>query len=104
MEIETKESGLLDALTDSYSFRRNPVQWSIFYGASLATGVMFIILCTLSVWSISIGQQITGVVQQSTEILSDLKVMLPEISQSIRILQVICKHDNFTTHYGDICN
>jgi hypothetical protein len=104
MNIETKNTGHLDALSDSHSFRRNPIHWSIFYGTSLATIIMFIILCALAAWSISIGQQITSVVQQSTEILSDIHVMLPEISNSIRILQLICKHDNFTSRYGDICN
>jgi len=96
MEIESKDSGLLEALRDSYSFRRNPATWSAFYGASFATLVMFIILCTLSAWSITMAHNITDVVRQSKEILRDVEQMLPA-------LRAICQHENFTKNYGDIC-
>jgi hypothetical protein len=103
IEQETGRQSLLDALEQSRSFKRNPVRWSIFYGSAVATGTMFVILCALSAWSISIGTQITGVVHQSTQILSDVDKMLPKIEESIRLLETICEHDNFTKHYGNVC-
>ena len=103
IEQESNKVSLLDAIEQSQSFKRNPIKWSIFYGAAAATGIMFIILCSLSAWSISIGNQITEVVQQSTLILSDVDAMLPKIEESIRLLETICEHENFTKSYGNVC-
>ena len=103
LEQESGKNSLLDALDQSRSFKRNPIKWSIFYGSAFATGIMFIILCSLSAWSISIGTQITEVVQQSTQILSDVDAMLPKIEESIRLLETICEHENFTKTYGNVC-
>jgi len=102
-EPESGKVSLLDALEQSRSFKRNPIKWSVFYGSAIATGIMFIILCSLSAWSISIGTQITEVVQQSTQILSDVDAMLPKIQESIQILEAICEHENFTKRYGNVC-
>ena len=97
MEQTTGKSSLLETLQESRSFKRNPIKWSIFYGSAIATCIMFFILCGLSIWTLQVGHEITNIVTKSTEILNDVEEMLPW-------LQAICKHENFTKRYRDICS
>lgn len=94
---EDTPNNLLDKLIESRSYQKNPVPWSVFYGSSIITIVMFFILCALASWSISIGTQITGLVTQATDILNDVEEMLP-------VLKSICKHQNFTKNYAGVCD
>ena len=68
----------------------------MFYASSIATAIMFVILCSLSIWSLSVAHKINSLVGKSADILDDVEEMLP-------ILAAICKHSNFTRTYGDIC-
>ena len=104
MEIEQKNNeSLLNTLQESRSFKRNPIGWSIFYATSVATIIMFIILVSLSIWTITIGQQITELVAQGSETLADVQEIMPQARDSLRILREMCKHENFTKRWGDIC-
>jgi len=93
----TGREQLLNTLQESRSFKRNRIPWTVFYVSATATTVMFIILICLSVWTVHIGQKITDIVSETTSILNDVEEMLP-------ILDSICKHDNFTKTYGNICH
>ena len=104
MSIERQPDQLMETLMESRSFKKNPVQWSIFYATGIATGIMFIILCSLSAWSISLGTRINDLVSQGHETLVDVQFLIPKIEEQIKLLETICEHENFTKNYGDICN
>jgi len=94
---QTNRDNLMATLIESRSFKRNKLHWVTFYGASVATAIMFIILCSLSAWTLSVAHEINGVVAKSTAILNDVEKMLP-------ILTAICDHENFTKRYGRVCS
>ena len=93
---QTNRDNLMATLIESRSFKRNKLKWITFYTSGIATALMFIILCSISAWTLSIAHDISGVVRKSTEILADVEEMLP-------ILNAICDHENFTKRYGHIC-
>ena len=95
MNIESPPP-LLESLLESRSFKYHKVQWTLFYAASGATLIIFIVLCALSVWTLGVAQEINHIVTSTTGILTDVEEMLP-------ILKAICQHSNFTRIYGDIC-
>jgi hypothetical protein len=104
INIDQPTNLLRETLIESRSFKKNPVQWSIFYGTAVATGLMFIILCSLSAWSISLGTQVNDLVVQGSLTLTDVQDLIPKIEEQIRLLETICEHENFTKSYGDLCN
>lgn len=85
---------ITEQLVESHSFRKNPVRWALFYVSSGATLIMFVILCTLSAWSVHLGRQVSM-------ILTDVELLIPEIKDSLTLLEFICKADNFTKRYGE---
>lgn len=95
---------LLETLMESHSFKRNPIKWSVFYGSAIATGIMFVILCSLSAWSLALGTQINDLVTEGAETLTDVQLIIPKIMEQIKLLETICEHENFTKNYGNICN
>jgi len=99
MNIEAAQytpDNLMDTLIESRSFKRNKLQWIVFYGSSFATAVMFVILCSLSIWTLTLAHEINHIVTKSTAILNDVEEMMP-------VMRAICQHDNFTESYGHIC-
>lgn len=84
---------MMEQFVESRSFKKNPVHWSMFYASTFATLIMFIILCALSSWSIHIARQVS-------EILSDVDILIPEIRNSLSLLEFMCKSENFTKNYG----
>lgn len=77
-------------------FKDNPFKWSLFYTSAAATIVMFIILCTLSAWSVHLGNQVS-------QTLHDVDEIMPEIKETLALVKYICKMENFTKVYGDVC-
>jgi len=102
--IDENSGALRSTLLDTLSFRTNKVNYSIFYAASSATFIMFLILCSLSGWSISISTEINGLVASGHETLADVQALLPEAKDALRILKEMCKHENFTKSWGNICD
>ena len=96
MNIESSTDGFVASLIESRSFKRNKCHWLMFYASSIATAIMFVILCSLSIWSLSVAHKINSLVGKSADILKDVEEMLP-------ILSAICTHSNFTRTYGSIC-
>ena len=104
MEVEDRHAPLREVLVDSFSFRRNRVNYSIFYVASASTVIMFVILCTLSAWSVHIGHQISALVKEGHETLDYVQQILPDAEHALGILRVMCRHENFTRVWGnDTC-
>ena len=99
----SQENNLRDTLLDTLSFKRHRVQYSLFYAASGATFIMFVILCSLSGWSVSIGQKVNELVADGHETLQDLQEILPQGREALRIIRAMCRHENFTPVWGDIC-
>ena len=94
---EDTQDSLFDKLIESRSYKKNPIPWSVFYVSSVVTVIMFFILCALASWSISIGSEISVLVNQAATIFDDVEEMLP-------VLKQICKHENFTKRYGGVCD
>lgn len=49
----------------------------------------------------------TGIVHETLTdvqlVIDDLQVMLPDAKDSLRIVKEMCKHENFTKTWGNIC-
>ena len=104
MEVEDTHSPLREALTDTLSFKKNKINWTLFYAASGSSIVMLMILVGLSSWSVSIGSEINDLVIQGQEILNDVEKLLPNAEQALELLKYMCSHKNFTRSYGkDAC-
>ena len=67
-----------------------------FYGASISAIVSLIVLFVITGYTAYTATEIN-------EVISDLNELLPDARNSLRIIRQMCKHENFTKRWGNIC-
>lgn len=55
---------------------------------------MFCILCALSAWAVTLGQE-------ASEMLADIREITPEVRKSLELVRFMCKRENFTRTWGE---
>jgi len=70
--------------------------YHFFYGASLAAIVSLIVLFIITGYTAATASEIN-------EVIKDMKILLPDAKDSLRIVKEMCKHENFTKSWGKIC-
>ena len=75
-----------------------------FYGASLSAVCSLFILFIITGYTAFISTDVNRLTGEINEVMDDVKIILPDIQEALRILYVMCKHENFTKSYGNICN
>ena len=75
----------------------NPKQnYSFFYTASISDILSVIFLFVITGYTAHTASEIN-------EVIKDLNELLPDARNSLRIIKQMCKHENFTKSWGDIC-
>ena len=67
-----------------------------FYIASAASIMSVIVLFVITGYTAHTATEIN-------EVISDLNKLLPDAEDSLRIIKQMCKHENFTKRWGQIC-
>ena len=67
-----------------------------FYIASAASIMSVIVLFVITGYTAHTATEIN-------EVISDLNKLLPDAEDSLRIIRQMCKHENFTKRWGQIC-
>ena len=77
--------------------------YRFFYAASGAaiTSVVFLLVITgyTAVTATRVGELITDM----AEVVEDIRIILPDARDSLRIVRAMCKHEIFTKSWGHIC-
>ena len=69
-------------------------------GAAIFSALLLLIITGYTAYiSTSAGEIITDI----NEVIVDLNELLPDAKDSLRIIKEMCKHENFTKSWGDIC-
>ena len=70
--------------------------YRFFYGASGAAILSLIVLFVITGYTAHTATEMNVVI-------SDIKELLPEAKDSLRIIREMCMHENFTKSWGHIC-
>jgi len=70
--------------------------YRFFYGASASAIISLIVLFVITGYTAHTATEIN-------EVIKDLNELLPEARNSLRIVKEMCKHENFTKQWGNIC-
>ena len=75
----------------------------VFYIASCVVLLNFALITAICSYTAGI----TGIVHETLNdvqlVIDDLQVILPDAKDSLRIVKEMCKHENFTKTWGNIC-
>ena len=78
--------------------------YRFFYVASAAAVSSTLILLIITGYTAYISTAAGTLISDMNEVISDLRVIIPNVKESIKLLQTICTHQNFTDSYGHLCD
>jgi len=73
-----------------------PQNYKFFYIASISAIVSLIVLFIITGYTAATASEIN-------EVIKDMNELLPDAKNSLRIIKEMCKHENFTKSWGNIC-
>lgn len=79
------------------------MNYRFFYCTGAASLVSLLILFIVTGYTAYVSTHIGHLMTMSTEVLDDIQVILPDVHDALHLLEMICHHENFTKHYGNIC-
>ena len=74
-----------------------------FYVASGAAITSLGILLIVTGYTAFTAARIVELVTDMNEVIEDIRIILPEAKDSLRIIREMCMHENFTKSWGNIC-
>jgi len=78
--------------------------YKYFYTTGFASIISMLILLVISGYTASVATNIGGLMTTSNEVLTDIQEIIPGVTDVLRIIKEMCKHENFTKSYGHICD
>ena len=78
--------------------------YRFFYVASGAAITSVIFLLVITGYTAFTATHVGHLMTDMSEVVEDIRVILPDVEDSIKLLRNICKHENFTKSYGNICD
>ena len=70
--------------------------YRFFYGASISAILSLVVLFVITGYTAYTASEIN-------EVIKDMNELLPDARNSLRIIHAMCKHENFTKSWGQIC-
>ena len=78
--------------------------YRFFYTAGGAAVSSLLILLIITGYTAYISTSAGNLISDMNEVITDLKIIIPDVKESMAILDTICVHKNFTKAYGTICD
>ncbi len=78
--------------------------YRFFYAASGAAITSVIFLLVITGYTAFTATHVGHLMNDMSEVVEDIRVILPDARDSLRIIREMCKHENFTKTWGAICN
>ena len=78
--------------------------YRFFYIASGAAISSLVVLLIVTGYTAFTATHVGHLMKDMTEVVDDIRIILPDIEKSIKLLKTICTHENFTKSYGHICS
>ena len=77
--------------------------YKYFYATGCASIVSLLILLIVTGYTAYISTHVGHLMTDMNEIILDINQILPDAKNSLRIIQEMCRHENFTRSWGNIC-
>ena len=79
--------------------------WSIraIYINSFLSIVMCIILIVIASFLVPLTKDANILIDDASDTLKDMSIIIPEVKHTLEMVYRLCEYDNFTKHYGFLC-
>ena len=77
--------------------------YKYFYATGCASIISLLILLIVTGYTAYISTHVGHLMTDMNEVILDINELLPDARDSLRIIKEMCKHENFTKTWGQIC-
>jgi len=77
--------------------------YKYFYASGAASIGSLLILMIITGYTAYISTHVGHLMTDMNEVITDINELLPDAKESLRIVQEMCIHENFTRSWGPIC-
>ena len=77
--------------------------YRFFYAASGAAITSVVFLLVITGYTAVTATRVGELIADMSEVVEDIRIILPDARDSLRIVREMCKHENFTKSWGHIC-
>jgi hypothetical protein len=77
--------------------------YRFFYAASGAAITSVVFLLVITGYTAVTATRVGELIADMSEVVEDIRIILPDARDSLRIVREMCKHENFTKSWGEIC-
>jgi len=77
--------------------------YRFFYAASGAAIISVVFLLVITGYTAVTATRVGELITDMSEVVEDIRIILPDAKDSLRIVREMCKHENFTKSWGHIC-
>ena len=74
------------------------------YCNCIMTTISAIIMFSIALSVIPLAYDANILVNDAGETLKDMNVIIPEVKDTLKMVYRLCQFENFTTHYGFLCD
>ena len=78
--------------------------YKFFYCVGISGISSLLILLIITGYTAYISTDIGKLMKDMSEVIEDVRIILPTVKDSFDLLDKMCLHENFTKYYGNICN
>lgn len=78
--------------------------YRFFYTASGSAIASLTMLLVISGYTAYISTHVRHLMGDMNEVVDDIRVILPDVEKSLKLLSSLCSNKNFTSYYGDLCD
>ena len=77
--------------------------YKFFYCVGISGISSLLILLIITGYTAYISTDIGRLMRDMSEVIEDVRIILPTVEESFRMLHRMCVHENFTKSYGNVC-
>ena len=77
--------------------------YRFFYAASGAAIISVVFLLVITGYTAVTATRVGELITDMSEVVEDIRIILPDAKDSLRIVREMCKNENFTKSWGHIC-
>ena len=97
-------SAIYQELTNNNNVNFTARTEKIVYLTCILSFVLIVIMLSIALSVIPLANNATILVNDAGETLKDMNIIIPEVKDTLKMVYRLCQFENFTTHYGFLCD
>ena len=89
---------------ESILYKKPKIKWGVEHLNCVFSLIIVIILITIAGSVIPLANDAHILISDAGQTLTDMNIIIPEVKETLKMVNRLCEFENFTTSYGFVCD